>query len=118
MTNRPTKAREAELPEDVIALAEASFDLAVDWMLHEIEKWDSGETIETEKAVKSWEAVARASQSLVNVRLRLHDQKLKLGTAEDADSVDMDAARARIGGLLDRLRATRDAGSVPGEPER
>ncbi|MDJ1007538.1 MAG: hypothetical protein QNJ13_06890 [Paracoccaceae bacterium] len=34
-----------------------------------------------------------------------------------AEPLDLDAARAEIGGLLDRLRASGDAGGVPGQSE-
>ncbi|MEM9344502.1 MAG: hypothetical protein AAGA87_15775 [Pseudomonadota bacterium] len=110
----PHSAAEAQTPEEVVRLAEEHFNFAISWMHAVLKKLNAGEPDALRDAGYSWKAVSDATHRLAAIRDDLSKLEHRHGAGPE---IDFEAVRDRIGGLLDRLRAARDAREVSGEPD-
>jgi hypothetical protein len=98
---------------DILAVAERHFDRslrAFDALVAVIERRAESGGPEIQRAARDFRA---ATQALFDERKRLESVRNKEAGLVHGFAFDLDAARAEVGGLLDRLRAARGSGEVP-----
>lgn len=108
-----TPFRDEGAADEIFAVAERHFErslLALDALVTEVE---------ARAATAGGPEIRRAAQDLRAAMQALFEERKKLETVRNKEAglvhgfaFDLDAARAEVGGLLDRLRAARGAGGV------
>jgi hypothetical protein len=108
-----TPFRDEGAADDILAVAERHFErslMAFDALVTEIEVRAQTGGPEIQRAARDFRA---AMQALFDERKRLESVRNKEAGLVHGFAFDLDAARAEVGGLLDRLRAARGSDEVP-----
>ena len=76
-------------------------------------KVKAGRTVEKSEVSKIAVSIGEAATLLIKTRLRVDDEFRKRAGAVNGYAVDLERERDKVRRLLDRLRQSGDAGSVP-----
>lgn len=98
---------------DHLRLAEDHFDQAIEVFQSTLQRIREGEDVSTADVERVSKALFGATNTLLNYKVRLYDQRKRHEGVVNGYSLDLDEARDHVGRLLDRLRATHNPGSVP-----
>jgi hypothetical protein len=102
------------MADDILSVAEAHFESALkalNSLTDEVEDGARPAPSDVQKTARDFRA---AVQTLFDERKRIESQRKRDAGIVHDYALDLDAARAEVGGLLDRLRAAGGAGEVPG----
>lgn len=89
----------------------------VDRYIHGLEALISGTPIGSDVGPRERQTFREALAALALLRAAEEERASAAREAEDDAELDLDASRRDIGRRLDRLRATRDPGEVPEQPD-
>lgn len=110
MTSNETETPVARDFEAALIAAEALFNHAVVVYGDLLARLETGGAMSWADADKAAKAVPAALQTVLNLRVKIHEERQKQPGAVPDGALDLDQARAEVGRLLDRLRAAGEAG--------